>query len=309
MCSPVLFSLFINELAREIVQRGRHGIQLIPDLIQIFILLFADDVILMSDSVCGLQNQLANRLGLVVNLDKSNIVVFRNGGHFGWNEKWFYGRSLVSVVNVYKYLGICLSTRLTFSHALKDMAARAKIGVVNILKLLWSLGEKSSISLKLFDVQIQPILNYGAEVWGLEADLKVVERIHLFALKRFLNVSSRTPNVIVYGETGRYPLFVNIFVKSVKYWLRILKMPDHRFPYKSYKMLLYLHEQNEKRGPHQYAFCYICNGVEWSKDKTQAAESIKWRPQQAYGSNHVLLAQPQTIFSTPKNMFVRSVFA
>ena len=45
---------------------------------------------------------------------------------------------------------------------------------------------------------------------------------------------------------------------------------------------------------------YICNGVEWSKDRTQAAESIKWRPQQAYGSNQVLLAQPQTIFSTHK---------
>ena len=44
----------------------------------------------------------------------------------------------------------------------------------------------------------------------------------------------------------------------------------------------------------------ICNGVEWSKDRTQAAESIKWRPQQAYGSNQVLLAQPQTIFSTHK---------
>ena len=45
---------------------------------------------------------------------------------------------------------------------------------------------------------------------------------------------------------------------------------------------------------------YVCNGVEWSKDRTQAAESIKWRPQLAYGSNHVLLAQPQTIFSTHK---------
>ena len=45
---------------------------------------------------------------------------------------------------------------------------------------------------------------------------------------------------------------------------------------------------------------YNCNGAEWSKDKTQAAESIQWRPQQAYGSNQVLLSQPQTIFSTPK---------
>ena len=44
----------------------------------------------------------------------------------------------------------------------------------------------------------------------------------------------------------------------------------------------------------------MCNGAEWSKDKTQAAESIKWRPQQAYGSNHVLLVQPQTVFSTHK---------
>ena len=69
----------------------------------------------------------------------------------------------------------------------------------------------------------------GPEVWGLEADLKVVERYNLFALKRFLNVSSQSPNVMVYGETGRYPLFVNIFVKSVKYWLRILKMPRPSF--------------------------------------------------------------------------------
>ena len=34
------------------------------------------------------------------------------------------------------------------------------------------------------------------------------------------------------------------------------------------------------------------------QDRTHAAESIKWRPQQAYGSNQVLLSQPQTIFST-----------
>ena len=38
--------------------------------------------------------------------------------------------------------------------------------------------------------------------------------------------------------------------------------------------------------------------MEWSKDKTQAAESIKWRPQQAYGSNQFSLVQPQTVFST-----------
>ena len=60
ICSPVLFSLCINELANEIMQQGKHGIQLIPDLTGtgIFILLFAEGVILVSDTVCGLQNEL-----------------------------------------------------------------------------------------------------------------------------------------------------------------------------------------------------------------------------------------------------------
>ena len=57
-----------------------------------------------------------------------------------------------------------------------------------------------------------------------------------------------------------------------------------------------------------YSNCqlYKCNGAEWSKDRTQAAESVKWRPQQTYGRNQVLFAQPQTIFSTPKVLLVRS---
>ena len=38
------------------MERGRHGIQLIPDRIEICILMFADDVILASDTVRGLQN-------------------------------------------------------------------------------------------------------------------------------------------------------------------------------------------------------------------------------------------------------------
>ena len=38
---------------------------------------------------------------------------------------------------------------------------------------------------------------------------------------------------------------------------------------------------------------YMCNGAEWWSGVGQ-----KWRPQQAYGSNQVLLSQPLTIFST-----------
>ena len=40
-----MLSFFINELAVELSKNGKHGIQLIPGAIEIFMLLFADDVI------------------------------------------------------------------------------------------------------------------------------------------------------------------------------------------------------------------------------------------------------------------------
>ena len=44
VCSPILFSLFINELALDIIKGGKHGTILTSTLVEIFILLFADDI-------------------------------------------------------------------------------------------------------------------------------------------------------------------------------------------------------------------------------------------------------------------------
>ena len=55
------------------------------------------------------------------------------------------------------------------------------------------------IFLKLFDAQVQPILMYGSEVWGLDK-CDSIEKAHLFALKKLLNVHIKTPNALVYGE-------------------------------------------------------------------------------------------------------------
>ena len=84
----------------------------------------------------------------------------------------------LQIVNQYKYLGVIFSTGLTFSYAHEDMANRAKKGVVGILKLLWTLGDQSpKLFFKLFDCQIQPMLTYRSEVWGLIADNRIIERI------------------------------------------------------------------------------------------------------------------------------------
>ena len=58
ICSPVLFSLFIQELTTEVIDAGRHGASFSKELLEIFILLLADDIVLIAETVVGLQNQL-----------------------------------------------------------------------------------------------------------------------------------------------------------------------------------------------------------------------------------------------------------
>ena len=45
-CSPILCSLFINELALEIIRKGRHGVTFMIEAFELFILLLADDIAL-----------------------------------------------------------------------------------------------------------------------------------------------------------------------------------------------------------------------------------------------------------------------
>ena len=90
---------------------------------------------------------------------------------------------------------------------------------------------------KMLECQVLPVLLYGSEVWGLGKSI-VIETVHLYGLKRFLNVTIKTPNVMIYGDTGRYPLTVNAAMRVAKYWLKILRMDDERLPRRVYRMLL-----------------------------------------------------------------------
>ena len=148
----------------------------------------------------------------------TKIIIFRNGGHVAAREKWLYDGITLEVVNQYKYLGVVFSTGLTFSFVLADMAKGARNGAFGILKLLWSLRENCSKPFfKPFDCQIQPMLTYGAEAWALIADHTVIERVHLFTIKRLFNISAKTPSALVYGEAGRYPLYIQTYTKCIKY--------------------------------------------------------------------------------------------
>jgi hypothetical protein len=185
-------------------------------------------------------------LNLSVNLEKSKIVIFRNGGYIAKREKWFYKGNELKVVNSYKYLGVWMSTRLSFSHAIEYQTRKAIAGSMVIMKTLWQLGDLNpEIFFKMFDSQINPIILYGAEIWGLQKHNNL-EKAQLSAVKKLLNVSSKTPNDLVYGETGRRPMFIEACVATLRYWLRLTRMENDRLPKKAYNMLMSMHGNNKK---------------------------------------------------------------
>lgn len=244
LLSPILFSLLISEVADYVRSFGKHGLQLIPGGMELFLLLFADDIVLLSSTPTGLQNQIKNLekvsklLGLQVNIEKTKVMVFRKGGPLSNREHWFYDGKQIEVVNKYKYLGFLLTTKLSDISACEEYASKAKGKVVDILKTMWALGNlNSKLFFQLFDAQVKPMLLYASEVWGLLKP-NIIEKVHMFACKRLLSVSDKTSNNMVYGETGRYPLFIDASVATIRYWLRLISMPDNRIPKQTMQMLL-----------------------------------------------------------------------
>jgi len=245
--SPIIFSLYISYVADFVREHGRHGVQLLPGMMEIFSLLFADDVVLLSTTPVGLQCQINNlctmskRLGLSINTQKTKAMVFRRGGFLGQREKWFLNDKGLEVVNRFKYLGFIFTTKLSISAALEGQIVKAKQKTVQLFKAMWNLRTiNTNVFVRLFDAQVQPALLYAAELWGLNTKVDV-ERAHLFACKRFLNIPCRSPNCMVYGEMGRYPLAVNSTVRTIRYWLRLCKMPVDRLPKQVYLMLCSSH--------------------------------------------------------------------
>ena len=110
--SPILFSLFIDEFSSLVKNSGIRGVQLFPELTEILLLMFADDLALISDTVRGLQ-KLLNLLyefcsdkGLIINIPKTVVMVFKNGGGLARTETWTLGGIRLKVESYFTYVGV-----------------------------------------------------------------------------------------------------------------------------------------------------------------------------------------------------------
>ena len=93
--SPFLFAIYVNDIEEEFIIKGANGIDV--GYLKLFLLLYADDIVIFSDSPEGLQKSLDilfeyyNKWKLTVNIDKSKVMIFRKGGRISDDLSFIYG--------------------------------------------------------------------------------------------------------------------------------------------------------------------------------------------------------------------------
>ena len=232
--SPTLFNIFISDLVKYL--DPKDGVTL-GDL-TLFYLLFADDLVLISETSTGLQSLIKGlenfcRLWQVeVNLTKTKYTIFNKRYVLHQDVTVFtYNGKAIEECDEYKYVGTVFSNaknRFATDHVLKrNRAIKAIYASKKSIREAMGNSLPVHLYLKIFDTQIRPILDYGCEIWSHGGNIRDLEIVHTDFLKQILGVKRQTPNVAIYGETGRFPLALKHKELVLKYWLLIVIRQRH----------------------------------------------------------------------------------
>lgn len=118
-CSPFLFALYLNDLEEFLASKNVDCLSKLHELcwdsigiyVKMFVILYADDTVLMSETPEGLQLMLdkfqeyCENWKLTVNTQKTKLVIFSKRKHNNENRFTLYNKEL-EIQDTFSYLGI-----------------------------------------------------------------------------------------------------------------------------------------------------------------------------------------------------------
>ena len=210
--------------------------------LNLFVLLYADDTILLSESAEDLQHQLnifhnyCSKWKMKVNVGKTKIMVFGKCNRKQRKHVFTYQNQIIDIVEHFNYLGVYFSQNGSFNYNIKQQYNKATRAMYNVIRKCKQHNLSIDLQLDLFDKIVQPILLYGCEVWGFSKTL-LIEKLHLKFCKFILKINNKTPNYMVYGELGRHPLIINIKKRMISYWNNCILSNIGKFTFILYSFL------------------------------------------------------------------------
>jgi hypothetical protein len=224
--SPLLFNIFLADLPEKLdmeINKVNPG-SAIPSCV-----VWADDIIIMSESEKGLRGML-NALDeyckeneLQINTDKTKCMIFNKTGRL-IRKSFSLNDTEIETVREFKYLGFLLTPSGEIRSGLKDLRDRAMKAYYSLKSTLGTAFNKNvQITLNLVDSLIKPILLYASDFWGAIKPPKdnPIETLHHMICKQILGVQKQTTNIGVLLELGRVPLQLYAQKAAIKNWERI----------------------------------------------------------------------------------------
>ena len=226
--------MFINDFVDYLRENCGNGIFVSHEADSLLTLLFADIVAGFSDTVGRLQKindciaSFCDSVGMKINLDKTRILLIRNGDPLKEIEKWFYNGTRVEVVSFYKYLGMYFKPKLVW-YKTKDMLSKQAIKALsNILRYQRNFGRFDSKDMfKIFDTVVRPILCCGSDICSFKYS-ETIEKTHVRFCKRYCGLATNVAEFFALREFSRLPLCITDMSNCIKYWLKLIRMSDSR---------------------------------------------------------------------------------
>ena len=243
--SPFLFALFINDIEEFLIQYGCDPTETkgadINTFLKILVIMYADDTVLFANSKENLQKCLnglhayCDKWKLQVNAEKTKVMIFSSRKVKSRNINFTIGGKSIDIVDEFKYLGVTISHNGNFRANFKDLKEKGDRAIFSLIKKARKEKLPLDIQFELFDRMVIPVILYGSEIWGYNK-LDMLERLHLKFCKMLMRVKQSTPDVMVYGETGRLCLEYHVKLRMINFWSSIVCGSHDKLTYTIYSM-------------------------------------------------------------------------
>ena len=236
--STSMFNIYIYDLCCEI-NNLQCGVKIGES--RVSILMYADDIVLISNSAIRLQKMLdclsqwCKKWRMSLNENKTKIIHFRKKITRRGNFIFKCCDKVIQYTCNYKYLGLWFNEFNDMSFAAKEIAKSATRALGVIICKHKSLGGLSYTCFKkLYDTGVESILRYGAGVWG-NKEHRILSSVQNKAARYLLGVQKTCSNIAVMGELGWGSWNIKQYTEVVRMWLRLSNMDPSRLTSKVFK--------------------------------------------------------------------------
>ena len=233
--SPVLFSIYMNEL-KKIIKERKLGISIFNT--QIGSLFWADDVVLIGESAHDLEQLLdatsnfSKQWKLNFNLEKSNVLIV--GQRVNKFRKWKLGEDFINETDKYKYLGTIISRKNNDNEHINEVIKKGNKIIAYIRSIIDNQDDFNRVYYGnlLWTTIGLPTINYGCSVWvpSSKTSIKKLENLQYQMAKIILRAPRNVANEALLGDLGWQSIETIQNRFRISYFDRLKKMDDDRWP-------------------------------------------------------------------------------